>query len=295
MQVERTDQQRRHHDAGHQRTGDDPASLPGRPQQRQGRQGATGTRSRHARRAPWRRARLSPAGLRAGCPGSVPARQQSSAVTSSNRLVSGRLPSAEPASSGADPARHPSASNARGAAAGRVPASQIRRSTGRRRRGRAPCRRPTGCRAVPCSSPVGLAAPAPAMASESTSMQAAPAPCRVRAAMSQLMEGPGRTAGKPAQRPRSPEQQATPPQTIPEPARHHRQTGDPKQVGHQHPLQAGEGHAEVLPQGRQHQVGHAARQHGQQGGEPGNPRRDQDGASREGNKKWCGHGSLSGK
>ncbi|GKR02699.1 hypothetical protein KAM472_26040 [Aeromonas caviae] len=131
----------------------------------------------------------------------------------------------------------------------------------------------------------------PAMASESTSMQAAPA-----ASGNEPANGRGQGAQQGSQRkdPGPPEQQATPPQTIAKPARHHRQTGDPKQVGHQHPLQAGEGHAVVLPQGRQHQVGHAARQHGQQGGEP-EPRETKTARHGRGNKKWCGHGSLSGK
>ena len=188
MKVERTDQQRRHHDAGHQRTGDDPASSPGRPSSARA-AGATGARvgtheehhgderpnprpdperaapgqcqpvaeqRRHQqqqtgeREASLGRARLIPGQIAPG----TPQRQQRQGSSSRKGACQPNPPINRPPKEG--PSAVPQAD--------RVPSN-------------------------PMLQPRRASTSSPAMASESTSMQAAPAPCRVRAAMSQPMEG----------------------------------------------------------------------------------------------------------
>jgi hypothetical protein len=296
VQVERTDQQRRHHDAGHQRTGDDPASLPGRPQQRQGQQGATGTRvgtheERHGDERPYPRPgpeRAAPGQCQPVAEQRRHQQQQTGEREASlgrARLIPGQIPPGTPQrqqrqgeqqQEGSLPAKSADQQAAKGGAE--------RRAAGRQGAEQSHAPAPSGWRhQLSCHG-------------QGEHQHAGRTGPLQGASGNEPANGRGQGAQQGSQRkdPGPPEQQATPPQTIPEPARHHRQTGDPKQVGHQHPLQAGEGHAEVLPQGRQHQVGHAARQHGHQGGEP-EPHEAKTARHRRGNKKWCGHGSLSGK
>ena len=257
LQIEGADQQGQHHDAGHQRTGRQTTAQSTGSQQRQRQQRAAAP----ARCAPARRwpaaPRPQPEGQRPRRGEGQPVAEQRHQQERQTRQIE-PFPSVHAASRGRPNRPQTSASRPIGSSARKASCQPATSSSSPPNE---------GPRAVPQaervpSSPMPRCARAgdtswPTMASDSTIMQAAPAPAAPGRQAASRWSRPARRAGWPAQTVPCPRAAGGASRTCPQPARHHRQTGEPQQIGPQHPLQTGEGNGKVRAQCRQQHAGHA--------------------------------------